>query len=123
MVYFPKFNTILGTLVSGEKKGELLFSGSLCSKDAAGDVGVLGLPRDVCVILFPVWQAGEHRVTEAHGWVSRDPNVMETNCSGYQTQWGGKLLHAPVFLPVPLPTDGAPSPLPDFSLIDFFMSW
>lgn len=83
--------------------------GPVLLRDAlAGDVGVLEAPQRYVCHSLPVWQAGEHRgstgrVTEAHGWVSRDPNVMETNCSGYQTQWGGKLLHAPVFLPVPLP--------------------
>lgn len=49
----------------------------------AGDVGVLGAPQRSACHSLPVWQPGEHRVTEALGWVSRDLNVMETNCSGY----------------------------------------
>ena len=50
-----------------------------------GGVGVLEAPRRSVSHSLPVWQPGEHRVTEVHGRVSRDPTVMETNCSGYQT--------------------------------------
>lgn len=87
MVYFPKFNTIFGTKCLGRKKGEQLFSRFCAPKGRpCQGCGYAGAPQISVCHSLPVWQPGEHRVTEALGWVSRDLNVMETNCSGYQTQ-------------------------------------